>query len=402
MPAFSYVARNKSGKLVRGSVSGTDERDAREQLRHNNLYVTTIKPQSQSSSGLLSFNRKPTLNDLVIMSRQLATLVRAGIPLVSSVHALIAQTSNQKLKHALQDVHVNITAGMQFHEALGKYSQYFPENFQNLVRAGEIGGTLEEMLEIAARQLDSEQQLREKVKSAFVYPIAVIFTAFGVISFMLTVVVPVFAHVYAQFHAKLPPLTEMLVLLSAWVRHFWYLIIGGIFVAVKAFQKFRNTPNGKIIVDRWKLKLPGLGKLTRKIAVARFTRTLGSMVAAGVPIVSGLQTAARVCGNSVFSEVVADAIKKVSEGSLLSQPLEQSGEFPPLVTRLIAAGEESGNLDMMLDQITEFFDRDIEFTVGVLTRLMEPALTVVLGFIVGFVLLALYMPIFNLSKVLRR
>lgn len=404
MPSYVYLARDRGGKQIAGTVSGQDERGVREQLRRKDLFVTTLTVQRQASvpGGGAFRKKKVSLNDMVVMSRQLATLVRAGLPLVESLGALVNQTQNPTLRVALTEIRSDVIAGSTFSGSLGKHPAIFSELYQSLASAGETAGALDETLQTAAEQLDKEQELKEKVKAAFVYPAAVVITAVGVVVFLLTFVVPVFAGVYDQFHAKLPPPTMILVTLSKIIRNYWYLTGGTCFGLFKLFQWWRKTDKGRRTCDVIKLKMPLLGPLNRKIAISRMTRTFSAMVQAGVPILSGLQTAAKTTGNMIFMEVIADAAAKVNEGIRLSLPLEQSGQFPSMVTHMIAAGEESGNLDEMLKQITTFYDRDIEFAVQRLTRMLEPLLTVVLGIIVGFVLLALYMPIFNLSKVIHR
>jgi type IV pilus assembly protein PilC len=399
-----YLARDRTGKQVAGSVSGQDERGVREQLRRKDLFVTALTVQKQASGGSNGAFRKKkvSLNDMVVMSRQLATLVKAGLPLVESLGALVNQTQNPTLKATLTEIRTDVLAGATFSASLGKHPAIFSELYQSLAQAGETAGALDETLQTAAEQLDKEQELREKVKAAFVYPAAVVITAVGVVTFLLTFVVPVFANVYDQFHAKLPAPTLLLVTVSKFIRGYWYIAALGTFGLLKLFQWWKKTDGGRLRCDKIKLKIPLLGPLNRKIAISRMTRTFSAMVQAGVPILSGLQTSARVTGNMVFMNVINDAVTKVNEGVRLSLPLEQSGEFPHMVTHMIAAGEESGNLDEMLKQITTFYDRDIEYAVQRLTRMLEPMLTVVLGLIVGFVLLALYMPIFNLSKVIHR
>jgi Type II secretory pathway, component PulF len=404
MPRYMYLARDRTGKQVAGSVSGQDERGVREQLRRKDLFVTalTVQKQASSRSNGAFRKKKVSLNDMVVMSRQLATLVKAGLPLVESLGALVNQTQNPTLKATLTEIRSDVLAGATFSGSLSKHPAIFSELYQSLAQAGETAGALDDTLQTAAEQLDKEQELREKVKAAFVYPAAVVITAVGVVTFLLTFVVPVFANVYDQFHAKLPPPTLLLVSVSKFIRGYWYIAALGTFGLLKLFKWWKNTDGGRLRCDKIKLKIPLLGPLNRKIAISRMTRTFSAMVQAGVPILSGLQTSARVTGNMVFMNVINDAVAKVNEGVRLSLPLEQSGEFPNMVTHMIAAGEESGNLDEMLKQITTFYDRDIEYAVQRLTRMLEPLLTVVLGLIVGFVLLALYMPIFNLSKVIHR
>jgi type IV pilus assembly protein PilC len=405
MPTFQYVARDRAGKKITGTLAGMDERAIREQLRRKDVFVTTISAQKQGQgqqSSLFARKKKVKLNDMVVMSRQLATLVRAGLPLVESVQVLASQTENAMLKQTLVDVRADVLAGSTFTQAIGKHPAIFSELYQALSNAGEVAGALDETLHVAAEQLDKEQQLKETIKSAFVYPAAVVITAVGVVTFLLIFVVPVFANVYEQFHAELPAPTKLLVFFSKVITKFWWMVGAMIYGAMKLFKKWSQTDKGRKICDSLKLKVPLFGPLNRKVAISRMTRTFSAMVSAGVPILSGLQTAARVTGNVIFMEVITDAIAKVNEGVRLSVPLEQSGQFPNMVVHMIAAGEESGNMDDMLRQVTTFYDRDIEYAVQRLTRMMEPLMTVVLGIIVGFVLLALYMPIFNLSKVIHR
>ncbi len=404
MPTFQYVARDRTGKQIKGSMAGADEQAIRDQLRRKDMYVTTLALQREAAGKAFSSFRKPkvALGDMVVMSRQLATLVRAGLPLVECLYTLAGQTENPLLKRTLMEVRSDVLAGSTLTDALGKHPKIFSELYMALAQAGEVAGALDETLQVAADQLDKEQQLKENVKSAFVYPAAVVIVAVGVVFFLLTFVVPVFANVYEQFNAELPLPTKLLVVASKIITNYWYMVALSTFVGIKAFKRWEKTVKGKEMCDRIKLKMPLLGPLNRKIAISRLTRTFSAMVSAGVPILSGLETSARVTGNSVFVKVIHDAIGKVNEGVRLSVPLEMSKQFPSMVTRMISAGEESGNLDEMLRQITTFFDRDIEYAVQRLTRMLEPIMTVVLGVIVGFVLLALYMPIFNLTKVIHR
>lgn len=403
MPSYLYVARDRAGKKIQGTLAGLDERAVREQLRRKDLFVTTITVQKQAAQGSSLFSKKKvTLNDMVVMSRQLATLVRAGLPLVESLNTLATQSQNPILKKALIDIRQDVLAGSTFTQALAKHPTIFSELYQALANAGEVAGALDETLQVAAEQLDKEQQLKETIKSAFVYPAAVVITAVAVVTFLLIFVVPVFDKVYNQFHAKLPAPTLLLVFASRIICHYWWMVGAGIFGSVKMIKKWSQSENGKRTCDKIKLKIPLFGPLNRKVAVSRMTRTFSAMVSAGVPIMSGLQTSARVTNNTVFSDVIADVVVKLNEGLKLSVPLEQSGQFPPMVIHMIAAGEESGNIDEMLKQVTTFYDRDIEYAVQRLTRMMEPLMTVVLGIIVGFVLLALYMPIFNLTKVIHK
>lgn len=406
MATFRYTARDSSGQLSSGVIAAKDQAEVREVLRHKNLYLTAIREQTAKSSASASSpglfrRRKIRLGDLVVMSRQLATMVRAGLSIVECLQDVAEQTENPVLKETLNQVRLDILTGTTMTDAMRKHPKVFNESYVSLVQAGEAGGLLEQTLETAALQLDREAELVEKVKSAFVYPMVVVFTSIGVVFFMLVFIVPVFAGIYDQFHAKLPPITLLLVFLSYALLHYWWLAAIGLATCVMLARRFHRTPKGRRTFDRIKLKLPLLGKLNRKIAVSRFTQTFASSVRAGVPILRALAISAQTSGNTIIMDAVGRAAGFVKDGASLSVPLEQSGEFPSMVTRMVAAGEHSGNLDAMLEEITRFYNRDIEYTVAKLTRIIEPLMTIVVGGIVLFILLALYMPVFNLTQVVR-
>jgi type IV pilus assembly protein PilC len=406
MPTYNYVARTRDGESSAGVISGKDVSDIREVLRRKDMFLVKVKQRAapQQGSSLLNAlkRRKPTLGDMVVMSRQLATLVKAGLPIVECLHSVAQQTEKVLLVEALQQVRLDVLTGANLSEAMARQPKIFNEMYVSLVAAGETGGVLEKTLEIAADQFDREADLREKVKSAFVYPILVLVACFGVITFMLLVIVPVFAKVYKEFKAELPAMTKLLVAMSGVFVHYWWMVILGTFAAVIFIRRYVRTPAGRKNWDRMKLRLPLFGKLIRKIAIARFTQTFAGVSKAGVPILRALSISANTSGNVILIEAIQGVANFVKEGATISIPMEQSGEFPPIVTRMVAAGEASGNLDEMLDEVTRFYQRDIEYSVERLTRLMEPIMTVLVGSIVLFVLLALYMPMFNLSNVIKR
>jgi type IV pilus assembly protein PilC len=407
MPTFSYTARDRAGQQSTGVIAAKDPTEVREVLRNKDLFVTQIKeksgPSQGSGGGLFSaFSKKKVkLTDMVVMSRQLATLVRAGISIVECLYAVAEQTENPVLKHTLSDIRLDVLTGSTLTDAMRKHPKVLSETYTSLVQAGETGGVLETTLEIAATQFDQEAELREKVKAAFVYPIIVLVASVGVVFFMLVFIVPVFAKVYEQFHAQLPAVTQLLVTMSFVIVHYWWMVLLCGIGIVMAFKRYIQTPTGRKIFDQIMLKLPLLGKLNRKIAVSRFTQTFAGAIKAGVPILRALAISAQTSGNVIIMDAIKKVANFVKEGATLSVPLEQTGQFPPMVTRMVSAGEQSGNLDTMLEEITKFYNRDIEYTVGKLTRIMEPAMTVVVGGIVLCVLLALYMPIFNLTNVVR-
>ncbi len=405
MPTFTYTARDRSGQLITGIQAAANPGDLRGQLREKNLFVTDAHEQSGSGEDEPSsiFGRKKVkLNDMVVMSRQLATLVHAGLNITECLYSVAEQSENPTLAASLDTVRKDVLSGSTLADGMRKHPDVYNEMYVSLVQAGEAGGLLDKTLETAAIQFDQEAELREKIKAAMTMPILVVIVAVGVVIFMLTAIVPVFAKVYDQFHATLPLVTLLLVKVSAIVVHYWLWVLIGLIVGVAVLRRFIKTSRGRHIYDKLKLKLPLLGKLNRKIAISRFCQTFSGMSAAGVPILRSLAVSANTCGNVIIQEAVMKVAEQVQQGAGLSKPLEATGEFPPMVTRLISAGEQSGNIDAMLAEITEFYNRDIQYTVDKLTKLMEPLMTIVVGCLVLFILLALYMPIFSLTQVLKR
>lgn len=406
MPTFNYTARDRSGGVSRGTATAASLGELRSQLREKDLFVTETHEQtgqeSSSTFSLTSRRRRVRLEDMVLMSRQLSTLVRAGLSIIECLQSVATQSENATLTATLMTVRLDVLSGSTLAGAMRKHPRVFSEMYVSLVEAGEAGGLLDKTLETAAMQLSQEADIHEKVKAALTYPVLVIVAALGVVAFMLLVIVPVFAQVYQQFHAELPTITLLLVNISFIVVHWWWgvLLFGALFVY--ALRRYIATPKGQLMFDTLTLKLPLLGKLMRKIAIARFAQTFAGMISAGVPILRALAISANTSGNLVIQRAVMRVAEQVQQGANLALPLEQTGEFPPMVTSLIAAGEQSGNLDEMLGEITLFYNRDIQYTVEKLTKLMEPLMTVVVGSIVLFILMALYMPIFNLGQVLRR
>jgi type IV pilus assembly protein PilC len=401
MASFTYTARDRTGSARSGVIDAKHVAEARESLREKDLFVTNIQEKGPAKART-GRRKKVKLGDMVVMSRQLATLVRAGLSIIECLHTVATQTENPALAQAIDDVRLDVLTGSTLADSMKRHPKVFNEKYIALVHAGETGGVLDQTLEVAAEQFDKEADLREKVKSAFVYPMVVMIASIGVVIFMLVFIVPVFSNVYKQFNAKLPPVTELLVTLSFVILNYWWMVIGIGVALVMAFKRYHSTPQGRKVFDIIMLKLPLLGKLNRKIAVARFTQSFSGAIKAGVPILRALTISAQTSGNVVIMEAINKVTAQVKDGSTLAAPLEATGQFQPLVTRMIAAGEQSGNLDEMLSEVTKFYNRDIEYTVGKLTRIMEPLMTIAVGGIVLFVLLALYMPIFNMTQVVHK
>lgn len=406
MPSYVYTGRNQQGKSVSGLIRAKDPVEVRDALRQKSIFLTTVVEQMEtkaaSTTPSLFARKKVKLEDMVIMSRQLATLVRAGIPIVQSLHEIAEQTENATLANVLEKVCADVLAGLTLAGAMKKHPKVFPQTFTTLVMAGENSGTLEQTLEAAAVQFDNAAELREKLKAALTYPVIVVIAAVSVVCFMLVFIVPSFSKVYEQLNMPLPGITLLLVSISHIILHNTLVLILAIGATFYSLRRYTGTIQGKRKLHALLLKLPILGKLLRKIALARFSMTFGGAIKAGVPLIQALNVAGGTTGNVILEEAVQRVAEAVNQGSTLHVPIEQTKQFPSMMTRMIAAGEQSGNLDEMLSEIDRFYKRDIEYSVNKLTRMMEPLMTVVVGGLVLFILLALYMPVFSLSNAIHK
>jgi type IV pilus assembly protein PilC len=386
---------------VNGTIALTSEQSVREHLRLNQLFLTSLVEESEKQQVKAPlFRRKVKLSDLVVFSRQLASMVKAGVPIVQALDSLAEQTESPVLRQAIQDVRCDIETGVSLSAAIGGRPQVFPEMFISLVRAGEAGGKLEESLEIAAVQFDKEQDLLEKIKSAFTYPVLVLCATALVVTIMLVFIVPIFAKIYQSLGAKLPAMTQLLVAISYTLTHYTLFVVGGLIALGWLIRYAYRTDRGRLFFDRLKLKLPVLGKLNRKVAIGRFVRTLSAMIHSGLPLTRGLEIAAGVSGNRVVADAGRAVIAELRKGQSLSGQLGKSGVFPRMVIQMVSVGEEAGSLDVMLTETARFYDRDVEYTVKRLTTMLEPLLTAFLSVVVGFVVTALYMPIVGLGEAL--
>lgn len=409
MAIYRYNARDKQGKVAQGIQIADSVSELREALRNSDLYLTKYTIQGGTSSESKKFSelqlgpaKKPKLGDMVVMSRQFATLVRAGLNITEALHTIAAQTPQPMLADALRQVRADVVAGSSLAESMRKHPKVFSELYIALVEAGEAGGTLDQTLETAAEQFDRDAELREQVKSALTYPTLVLVASAGVVAFMLIFIVPSFKKVYDQFNAKLPPITQVLVWLSDLIVHRSWIVLAVMVAAGFGFKKYIETPGGRMAFDGFKLKIPMFGPLMRKIAVARFTQTWAGLQRGGLQILRALDVSSKTSGNMVIRNSIMGAQEQIKEGANLSGVIDSTGQFPPMVIQMVAAGEQSGNLDEMLEEIARFYRRDIDYSVQKMTRLIEPLMTMVVGGIVLFILLALYMPVFNLTNVMKK
>jgi type IV pilus assembly protein PilC len=343
------------------------------------------------------FEKKVTTRDLVIFTRQFATMIDAGLPLVQCLDILGKQQDNKTFKQILLKVKEDVESGSTFADALKRHPKAFGELYVNLVAAGEVGGILDTILNRLAVYIEKALKLKKKVKSAMTYPATIVGIAVIVIAVILIFVIPSFEKMFQDFGGELPGPTQFVISLSNLIQRYILVFIGAFFLGSWLFRRYYRTSAGRLQMDALFLRLPIVGILIRKVAVAKFSRTLGTMISSGVPILDGLDIVARTAGNKIVENAIYRVRQSISEGKTIAEPLEQSGVFPPMVCQMIAVGEQSGAIDIMLNKIADFYDDEVDDAVGNLTAMMEPLLMLFLGTTVGGLVIAMYLPIFKLA-----
>ncbi len=390
---FSWEGKNKQGKVVRGEVKAASEAAASAGLRRQGITVTKLKKQKSS-------NAKVTDKDITLFSRQLATMVKSGVPLLQSFDIVGKGTNNPGLAKLLYDIKSDVETGSNLAGAFRKYPQYFDALFCNLVEAGEQAGILDTLLDRLATYKEKIQAIKSKIKGALFYPISILIVAFVITAVIMIFVVPAFKGVFASFGGELPAPTLVVIAISDYFVANWYIIFGSIYAVIYGvMQAFKRSRAVQIAADRYFLKLPVFGDLIRKSSIARWTRTLSTMFAAGVPLVDALDSVGGAAGNYVYTLATLKIQSEVSTGSSLTVAMENSGVFPPMVTQMVAIGEESGQLDSMLGKTADFFEAEVDEAVETLASLMEPIIMVFLGGLIGGLVVAMYLPIFKLGSV---
>jgi len=409
MPKFAYKALNKDGKEVFGIIESDTQALAINDVRSLGLYPTHVR-EARKSDEKRARKEKGGLSELyfggiktkqlVVMTRQLATLIDAGLPLLRSLNVLIAQQKPCKLRDVLREISYDVQSGSTFSEALAKHPKAFDRLFVNMVRAGEVGGMLETVLNRLAMFMERRQALKRRVRGALIYPIAVVVIATGIVSFLLVKVVPVFAAIFKDFGGDLPGPTKFLVACGDFMQYRWWLlllIVNCIIITIKLLSKSANV---KRVMDRVVLKTPLVGDLVVKVAVARFARTLGTLITSGVPILQALKITKETIGNEVIQNAVQKVHDSIKEGDTIAAPLDEAKVFPTMVVNMIDVGEETGSLDAMLMKVADIYDAEVEAAVDAMLALLEPVIIIVLGGIIGFIVVALYLPIFSLGDVI--
>jgi len=399
MATFAYVGRTQQGTLRKGELTAKNRDEVVAVLRKQKILPTSIREKGGAERvlSLPKFGGGVNDKDLAVFTRQFSTMIDAGLPLVQCLEILASQTENKTLSTAVAQLRVDVEAGSTYADALKKHPKIFDDLYRSLVAAGEAGGILDTILNRLSKHIEKSMALKNKVKSAMVYPAVIVVVAVLVVSILLVWVIPIFAKMFSDFGGTLPAMTQVVIGLSQFAQHYWWIIGGimlGIFFAIKWWY---GTPAGRSMIDAFLLKTPVVGDLIRKSAVAKFTRTLGTLISSGVPILDGLAIVSKTAGNIVIERAIMTARQSISEGKTVSEPLGASKVFPPMVVQMIAVGETTGALDAMLGKIADFYDEEVDAGVSKLTALLEPALMVFLGVVIGFLVIAMYLPIFKMA-----
>jgi type IV pilus assembly protein PilC len=402
---FTYKVRDRAGKMVEGQIEADNAQLVVGKLRSMGYVPIEIQ---QTSGKTLSkeikipgFSDRVKLKDVAVFSRQFATMINAGLSLLRALYILAEQTENKALAEVANQIRIDVEKGASLSQALAKHPKVFNRLYISMVKAGEIGGVLDSVLLRLADTIEKQVELRRKVRSAMTYPLVVAVLVLLIVSAMLLFIIPMFEDLYTELGGKLPAPTQLLINISKFMRKFWWLIFGSEIAAVFLFRRWINSEDGRHKWDAIKLKAPVFGPLVRKTALARFSRTLSALVRSGVPILESLDIVAETAGNHVVAEAVRDTQSAVKRGEPLARKLEDHAVFPPMVVQMMAVGEETGALDEMLDKIADFYDQEVEATVDALTSLIEPLLIVVMGVCVGGMVISLYMPMFNIIKLIK-
>ncbi|MCB1163721.1 MAG: type II secretion system F family protein [Candidatus Krumholzibacteriia bacterium] len=398
MASFVWQGISLSGKRVSGVLEADSKADVLKNLRKQKIRITLVQEQA-AKKGMFSRPKKIKVKDLGLFTRQFATMISAGLPLIQCLEVLAQQMDHPELRSVISQVTQRIEGGSTLNEALRDHPVVFNELFTSMVEAGETGGILDTILERLATHLEKMEALIRKIKGAMTYPLVVFSVSMGATAFMLLFLIPRFAAMFADFGGELPLPTKIVMMASDGLKHYGWvlviLIVGGLIF----LKRYRATYKGARKVDAIMLRIPVIGQVVRKGSVSRFSRTLGTLLASGVPLLDGLNVTARAAGNTIVSDAVGVIRTSVTGGSTLAEPMRQVGVFPPMVTQMVSVGEETGRLDEMLGKLADFYDDEVDAAVDSLTAVIEPVMIVVMGLIVGGMLIAMYLPMFKLISV---
>ncbi|MCC6278599.1 MAG: type II secretion system inner membrane protein GspF [Oligoflexia bacterium] len=403
MASFEYRGLNKEGKNVKGLVDAENIKAAKQKLKRDGVYVVDIKDRkaqaAKNKAKGISFGSGVNVQELALMTRQLATLVKAQIPLVDSLSAVVEQVENENLKSALSDVKQMVNEGSSLYKAPSKHPKIFSNIYVSLCEAGETSGTLDIILLRLAEFTEKQNELRNRVRSAMMYPVIIGFFSSIVLVVIFVTVIPQISEVFSSMEKALPWYTEVLIAISGFMVNYWYILISVLAFVTFSFMRWKSTESGRLSWDGLKMRIPVVGKLIRMIAVSRFAKTLSTLLQGGVPMLTAFDIVKNVVDNKVFEKIIADARDNVSEGESIAGPLRKSGEFPPIVIHMISIGEKTGELESLLTQVSESYDFQVNNTVAGLTSILEPVMLIFMGGVVGFIVFAILVPILEMQNI---
>jgi len=394
MPVYNWKARTVKGELHDGELTATNPQEVIGYLRRKRLIPVSVNVKPKEIS--LKIGGGVKTRDIVLFSRQFATMINSSLPLVQCLSILGQQTNNPKFKETINSIRNDIEAGNTLADSMGKFPKLFNNLYVSMIGAGETGGILDTIMLRLSEYLEKNDAIVRKIKGAMIYPAVVFTAAIGCISILLIFVIPIFAKMFADIGQELPLPTRVVVGLSDFLIAYWYLIVGAIVGFIFGLRQFRKTDKGELMFDAFLLKVPVLGDLIRKSSVARFTRTLGTMISSGVSILNGLEVTARTAGNRVVHDAVMHSRASIAGGETITKPLKEAEVFPPMVIQMINVGEQTGGLDSMLIKIADFYDEEVDTAVEALTAALEPIMIVFLGIVVGGMVISMYLPIFDM------
>jgi len=408
MPVYEYTALDKAGKSKTGIIDADSALAARQKLRGTGIFPVEVKetaarpkdqPAGQVTVSTLFKRVRP--GEISVVTRQLSTLLGAGITLVSALEALITQVANPLLKRIMAQIKESVNEGNSLAFSLSQHPKVFSQIYINMVRAGEASGSLDLVLDRLAEYSEHEQALRGRVKAALAYPIFMFFIGTLVLLFLVTVVVPQITKVFSDMHQSLPLPTLILINVSGFLKSFWWLLLAGLVAAIILFKQFRKTPKGRYIWDEIKIRVPIFGSISLRLALARFGRTLGNLLDSGVPLLTALEIVRNIVNNVLISDVIDNAMDEIQAGKSLAAPLSRSTWFPPMAIQMISVGEQSGELEKMLNKIADIYEREAESRITVMTSMLEPIMILAMALVVGFMLISILLPIFEMNTLIK-
>jgi len=398
MPVYKYKAINESGKSIDGIVDADSPKAAIEKLKHDSIYLSSIEEAGGRKSRGFTLFKRVSNAELAVITRQFSTLISAGLPLDGALSALSEQSEDELVSETLTGVRLRVSGGSSLAQALAEHPDIFSDMYVNIVSAGEASGTLDIVLARLADFLEKQSSLASRVKSALIYPAFMMFVGSGVLFFLMTFVVPKITKIFEESNKALPFITQVLIGFSSFLSAYSLPLIILIGLGAYGLSRYVKTPRGRMRFDRFILRVPTLGRITKLVIISRFARTLATLLSSGIPLLEALEIVESVVGNKVYEMALAKVRDDVREGASFAGPLKESGVFPPLVTRMIAVGEQTGEFEEMLGRIADTYDLEVDTTLSTLTSLLEPVMILALGIVIGFIVFAILLPIFNLTS----